>query len=650
MATTAPRAVVRLPLTAATAAVLLIAVLSVFGSATPAAAHAALTGSSPAQGSVVATAPDTVTLTFSEKVAMSDDSIRVLDPDGKRVDTGELQEDLGSGSVITYGVTLRPEAPDGTLTVAWQAVSADSHPISGAFTFSIGAPSKTTVDLPEQTVGGGTVGALYGVARYAAYTGFILLTGGAAFVLGCWRQGGQTRPIQRLVVTGWATLTAATLTMLLLRHPYTTTGALSDAFDLTGLKSVLDTKPGAALVSRLLLLAVAALFVSVLFGTLTARHGETTGHREEKDRRDLLFGLAIGGTVIATGLGATWAMAEHASAGIQSGIAMPSHVLHLLAVACWLGGLAALVSTLYWGPPVPRTAVRRFSGLAFGSVLVLAATGLYQSWRQVGSWSALTSTSYGQLLIVKAALVGLLVGMAWFSRRWTARLAEVPPTATATATATADDDTPGDADQETPTPTPTADPDTDPDPERAAQLARQRTAVAAARRKRNRDADPERAGLRRSVLAETAVAVVLLAVATALTSTEPARTVEAARAASPGATTAVPDRPVSLSVPFDTGGPEGKGTAQLKLDPGRSGDNSLDVRTDVDAAEIKVAFTLPDKNIGPLPVTPGPVAKDKRRWRADGVQLPIPGEWEIAVTIRTSDIDQVTETKNVKIG
>lgn len=55
--------------------------------AAPASAHAALTGSDPQDGAVVATAPTQVTLTFSEQVALGADSIRVLDPSGKRADT-----------------------------------------------------------------------------------------------------------------------------------------------------------------------------------------------------------------------------------------------------------------------------------------------------------------------------------------------------------------------------------------------------------------------------------------------------------------------------------------------------------------------------------------------------------------------------------
>lgn len=128
--------------------------------------------------------------------------------------------------------------------------------------------------------------------------------------------------------------------------------------------------------------------------------------------------------MVAVGLAATWAMSEHASTGLQAGIAMPVDVLHLLAVAAWLGGLTALLVALYRGPAVERAAVRRFSRVAFGSVVVLALTGLYQSWRQVGSWSALTGTSYGQLLLVKVGLVALLVAVAGLSRRWTGRLGE----------------------------------------------------------------------------------------------------------------------------------------------------------------------------------------------------------------------------------
>ncbi|QES49098.1 hypothetical protein DEJ50_16075 [Streptomyces venezuelae] len=655
--------------------VLVLAALlaTLFTAATPAAAHAALTASDPKDGAVVATAPAQVTLSFSEKVAMGDDSIRVMDPRGKRVDTGELR-DLCSGSVIRYGTALHTGLPNGTYTVAWQAVSGDSHPISGAFTFSIGAPSATTVTLPTRQAGDGPVGIAYDIARYAAYAGFAVLVGSAAFILLCWRRGAAERPLQKLVLRAWVTLTAATLAMLVLRHPYTGSGEFADAFDLGGLKAVLETKTGASLVSRLLLLGAAALFIAVLFGSYARQKpaedavtdaatdaakdstggaskdtaDDATGSAEEaKELSDLTFGLGVGGTVVAGGIAATWALSEHASTGIQTGIAMPVDILHLLAVATWLGGLTALLVALHTSPALPRETVQRFSRIAFTSVLVLAATGLYQAWRQVGSWSALTGTGYGQLLLVKIGLVAVLVGVASMSRRWTARLATRSDVSRETATA---QDTETDTEPQ-PEPEPVSVPA---DPERAAQLARQQAARTKARKQRLRNADTDRAGLRRSVLTEAAVAAVLLAVTTLLTSTEPGRAAELEAGRDTATATAVPNRPIKISLPFDTGGQSGKGTARLELDPGRTGANTLHLWIDgadgqpLDAPEVKVSFTLPAQEIGPLPLVPDRAGAG--HWSASGVQLPLAGEWRIDVTVRTSDIDQVTVNKNVKIG
>ncbi|MFG2876206.1 copper resistance CopC/CopD family protein [Streptomyces sp. NPDC048337] len=641
------------------ALVLAALLATLFTAASPAAAHAALTASDPKDGAVVATAPAQVTLSFSEQVAMGDDSIRVLDPKGKRVDTGELR-DMCSGNTIRYGTALHAGLPNGTYTVAWQAVSADSHPISGAFTFSVGAPSATEVALPTRQAGGGPVGVAYGIARYAAYAGFTVLVGGAAFILLCWRRGAAERPLQKLVVRAWVTLTAATLAMLVLRGPYTGSGKFSDAFDLDALKAVLETKAGASLVSRLLLLGAAALFIAVLFGVYARRvqgtEEEGEGGEESKDTSDLTFGLAIGGAVVSGGIAATWALSEHASTGIQPGIAMPADILHLLAVATWLGGLAALLVALYKVPGIERAAVRRFSRVAFVSVLVLAVTGVYQSWRQIGSWSALTGTDYGRLLLLKVGLVAVLVGIASVSRRWTARLADAREADTAKAANAVDEAGAGraakvvaqrDVSRETQPVTVPA------DPKRAAQLARQQAARENAREKQVRDADPDRAGLRRSVLAEAAVAVVLLAVTTVLTSTEPGRTVERETGRS-GAATAVPDRAVKITLPFDTGGQNGKGNIRLELDPGRVGANTLHLWAEsgegkpFDLPEVKVAFTLPAKDIGPLPLVPEQAAPG--HWTASGVQLPLAGEWRIDVTLRTSDIDQTTVQKTVKIG
>ncbi|MFJ5276443.1 copper resistance CopC/CopD family protein [Streptomyces parvulus] len=678
---------------------LLAAACALLAGAGPASAHAALTGSDPQQGAVVDRAPAQVSLTFSESVSVDDDSLRVLDPKGKRVDEGSPS---GTGGT-SYSVKLHAGLPDGTYTVTYQVVSADSHPVAGAYTFSVGAPSDTTVSASPQAAGGGFVGGLYGVGRYVSYAGFAVLVGGAAFVLACWPRGSGVRVVQRVVVSGWLALTAATLLLLLLRGSYTGSGKLGDVFDLNLLGEVLQTKTGAALVSRLLLLAAAALFVAVLFGAYDKR--------EDEEKRDLTFGLAVGGTVVAAGLAATWAMSEHASVGLQAGLAMPADVVHLIAVATWLGGLTALLAALYRGPadtPVPADAVHRFSRLAFGSVIALVVTGTYQSWRQLGSWTAFTDTRYGQLLLLKIALVAVLVGIAYLSRRWTAQLAQATAagvvrqrekgerqgkqekrdkgerapvgasaarkngkaassgngTGSGSGKASGTDAKAGGAKgaasrsgSGSGSAKKSGASNGSGSSQRAAQLARQRAAVDAARQKRQRDADPNRFGLRRSVLAEAGVAVVLLAVTTVLTQTEPGRTEEEAKAtgASSSATAPAPTTgAVTLDMPFDTGSQNGRGVVRVELDPARTGANDLHLYverpdgTAFDIPEVKVALTQKAKDIGPLPVAPDHITTG--HWSASGVQIPIAGDWEVAVTVRTSDIDQVTVSKNAQIG
>jgi copper transport protein len=141
-------------------------------------------------------------------------------------------------------------------------------------------------------------------------------------------------------------------------------------------------------------------------------------------------------------------------------------------------------------------------------------------------------------------------------------------------------------------------------------------------------------------------------VTTALTSAEPGRTVEEAKAAT--AVSQTESAALSLELPFDTGGQDGKGIARLELDPARVGGNDMHVYVErpngraFDIPEVKVALTLEEKDIGPLPVVPDRIATG--HWTASGVQIPMTGNWNIAVTVRTSDIDQVTVDKNAQIG
>ncbi len=115
----------------------------VAGPARPAGAHAELLVTEPAAGSVLETAPDFVTLTFSEPVEISLGAVRLFDGTGASIEVGQT-EHVGGDAVIRVAL---PELTNGSYVVSWQALSTDSHPISGAFVFQIGSASDLGPDV-----------------------------------------------------------------------------------------------------------------------------------------------------------------------------------------------------------------------------------------------------------------------------------------------------------------------------------------------------------------------------------------------------------------------------------------------------------------------------------------------------------------------
>ncbi|MED7826041.1 copper resistance protein CopC [Streptomyces chiangmaiensis] len=628
--------------------VLLVVPLLLLAGAGSASAHAVLKDADPVDGSVLKTSPRAVNLTFSESVGLLDDSIRVFDPSNRRVHTGEQEHTDGRSD--TAHVTL-PRLPQGSYIVAWRVVSADSHPVSGALTFSVGKPSATTAVLPYDEAQDAATTTLYDIARYVAYGGLALLLGVLVFAMAT-----GTGVARGLLVGGWWTLLAATVALLLLRGPYERGSGPATAFDLPVLRETATSRPGLALLARLLLLGVAAAVAGRAGLPYACSEARTGDGEQSADAAPTGSGPAVGERppfafviMLSLALALTWAVAEHAAAGIQVPLAMTSAVLHLLAMAVWLGGLAALLTSLYRTPDVlPAAAAARFSRLALASVAVLVATGVYQSWRGLGSLDALTTTAYGRLLTAKVVVVLLLLAAAAYSRRWTARLAvpaadvtapqrvrEVVGAATGRVEAASRDGAAGDV----PTPLGPDDRDT------ASARAGSEPGGPAVE-----DPSPHRRALRRSVLAEITIGVVVLVITTLLTGTQPGRAVSEAQASQ---IAAEPPLGSTTLIPFDVGTPGGHGTVQVELTPSRVGENQVQAviyGPDGGIAtvpELRLSLTPANRKIGPLD------AKMEDRggyWAADALNLPLPGTWTMKVTVRTTDIDQVTVSKTVRIG
>jgi len=89
-------------------------------------------------------------------------------------------------------------------------------------------------------------------------------------------------------------------------------------------------------------------------------------------------------------------------------------LIHLLAIALWIGILTPLRRLASSGKTYAAAATvgHRFGVLASVTVPGLIVAGVYMSYQLVGSFAALRETDYGQALIVKTLLIGLLLGLA----------------------------------------------------------------------------------------------------------------------------------------------------------------------------------------------------------------------------------------------
>lgn len=98
-------------------------------------AHAMLDKAVPAVGSRVATSPQRVELSFTERLEPTFSRVQVLDASGHRVDRGDSAVDANARERM--GASLAPLAP-GRYRVTWRAVSVDTHVTSGDYTFDVG--------------------------------------------------------------------------------------------------------------------------------------------------------------------------------------------------------------------------------------------------------------------------------------------------------------------------------------------------------------------------------------------------------------------------------------------------------------------------------------------------------------------------------
>jgi copper resistance protein C len=128
------------------AALLLLVALALLGSAGPAAAHATLVSSDPADGATLLSTPQRITLVFDEPLPQGVNTVAITGPGQTRWESGEVTT---SGTSVS--VAMRPSAPTGDYIVGFRVVSDDGHPATGTVRFRL--TTSATSSQPTAAAG-----------------------------------------------------------------------------------------------------------------------------------------------------------------------------------------------------------------------------------------------------------------------------------------------------------------------------------------------------------------------------------------------------------------------------------------------------------------------------------------------------------------
>jgi copper transport protein len=391
-----------------------------------ASAHAVLQRTSPERGADLKTQPKEVDFFFNEPVETAFGAVRVFNSDGDEVQTGDVLRPGDEGSGV--GTTLEPDLPDGTYTATYRVVSADSHPVSGGFVFSIGKPDSSGKPisqlLDEQGGTGGSSSLAFVADRWVGYTATALGVGALAFLLLAWRPSRRasssdpaareaselafgTRMRALLLIAAAAGLLSAAAS-LPLQIASAADVSFLEALDRDYFSEVLSTRFGTVEAVR------AGAWIA--FGLLAASALAPRGGRSRA-----AWALVAPALVLV----ATPGLAGHAATQDPTALLLPVDFIHVAAMSLWLGGLAALLlavpratGTLAEGERSALLAavLVRFSAVALACVAALAVTGVVQAIVELGDVEALVHTGFGRAILVKVGLLLLLAFAGYMNR------------------------------------------------------------------------------------------------------------------------------------------------------------------------------------------------------------------------------------------
>lgn len=390
-----------------------VVLIGVLGFAVPrnAEAHATLQSSSPSNGDIVTAMPATIEATFTERLERSESSMELYDSQGQQIAGTTLQPGKDDYTMI---LQVPSGLSNGTYSVLWSTLSADDgHTAEGYFTFTVGtsADVSAVVTVPTNSVGGGPPQWLKTASRWTALVGF------AAFLAtwpiwtvvirpalsGVWQHGPVfTRRMRRYALIACILAILGSVFALLVQAMSLSNGTFFDKL----MNTLGQTRFGKLWLLRIGLIVLEGLILSACAWWFMR-------HRRLE---------SAAAWVVALAMPIPFSLIAHASAQpVGRAVAIMADMIHLLSAGIWIGGIFILTTVLF---PVLRkldthqrrqvliVAIPRFSLLMIIAWAALGLTGFYAGWLQVGNLHALTTTSYGQSLIVKLILLAIALTIA----------------------------------------------------------------------------------------------------------------------------------------------------------------------------------------------------------------------------------------------
>ena len=430
----------------------------VLGWAGVASAHAAVVSSSPASGAHLRRAPTSVTVVFDQPVKPDNGGLIVLASTGSEVTRGAAAHP----SPDTLQVGLPGNLGNGAFVANYTVTSVDGHVVSGGIVFLVGRASPGDINQLARRTGSFT-SFVDKFGQFLIYLGVLVGSGLAFFLAFILRTGPERWRLRRWCVAAIA-VAAAGMVVTVGAQAALTGGSWGSVAHWSVDRQAGGGKFGAQTALQFLGLvacvwslrlsnAVAAQFAAfygllasagafVLFG-----HAIVSPERWLSIPADVVHAVAAamwtGGlaglvVVLHTRARAARLVGEMAPARRthdedvlmgDDARALPTGsyrsattaVLERSAPPRDAGGDIAGNCNVLDGPEPSVLAstvevVGRFSTMAGVSVAVLLVAGVLLAVAEVGSLSNLVDTGYGQILLVKVALVGLLLFMAAYNR------------------------------------------------------------------------------------------------------------------------------------------------------------------------------------------------------------------------------------------